>query len=315
MSLGTPRVMPLQPAMSRLTWKAGLNSSGPGRAPFHSNLTASIPVADAPARSTSRRRFLTLSVGGALAGAAWTAGLAVLARGHRPQLFAIGTGTWQVILVEHGSSRVLFLAGQFDESPETHIDRLCGLLRQHLDVVVGDGNVLGLLSSGFRDRRAVSTFVETDGSALATGTNSHQPLTRDAAITVGALDIVVYALRTGEWLASAEPKVNWLARISHGALELAIAPSLDLIAQHGFPATLGVAPIGSPARLWKATPGMAVATNARDDLGTLATGVPLHLPTKLVRTFPEDIAAFELRQGRLRLPDWVEGNGVSRLDD
>ncbi|MDQ3655988.1 MAG: hypothetical protein M3457_13040 [Chloroflexota bacterium] len=273
-------------------------------------------TAVSPAKtSMSRRRLTTMTIGSALTGAVWTTSLAVLARGRHPQVFALGADEWQVLLLEHGTNRIIILVGAFKESPEPAIDMLCGLLRQHIDVVVGSGEALGLLSSSFRARRAVTTFVDTNGSPSHASSRRYVSLSDAVQLRAGALHVEVAPLPDGQWKNKQSKGQPWIVHVTIGDLTIAIGPTLDVIADSGhIDAALAIAPEGDVARLWRTIPGIAVATNSRDSLERLDEDASAADTMRLVRTFDRDIAAFVVRDGRIQLPDWtrethiVDGN-------
>jgi len=251
----------------------------------------------------SRRRLATLILGGALTGAVWTTSLAVLTQGRHPQLLVLGAGECQVLLLEHGTNRVVILVGTFEASPEPAIDLLCGLLRQHIDVVVGSGDVLGLLSSSFRTRRAVTTFVDTDRSPSHVSSRRYVSLSDSIRVRAGPLHMEVAPLPNGHWKGEQSTGQQWIIHVSIGDLMIAIGPTLDVIADSGNSnAALAIAPAGEVARLWRTIPGVTVATNSRDSLDQDAFAADT---MRLVRTFQRDIAAFVVKGGRILLPDWT----------
>ena len=260
-----------------------------------------------PSPSLSRRRLAALIGGGALTGALWTTGLAVLARGRHPQLFVLGRERWQVVLLEHGTNRVILLLGEFDASPEAQIDLLCGLLRQHVDVVVGDGATLRLLSSSFRERRAVPMMIETGTLAAPPDSTHYRWLIQPMTIRAGRFSLTIEPLPAQEWRRGETGQRDWIAHATAGDVSIALAASLDTIARHGDPrSTLAVAPDGAAARLWRVAPGIAVATNSRESLDPLDVSGATGSRKVLIRTFRRDIAAFVIKDGRLTLPDWAE---------
>jgi len=248
-----------------------------------------------------------LSIGGALTGAAWTTGLAVIARGWRPRISVLGGQRWQVLLIEHGSCRVLVVHGQFEESPEPAVDLLCGVLRQHIDVVAGTGDALASLSSGFRTRRAVRTFVELDPPPGTTGSPAYVRLFEGITIDAGTMEITLQPLAADAWSSGTEGSRSWIGHVTVRELAVAFAPTVEIVADHGSPrAALAIAPEGDAGRLWRSLPGITIATNAREPLATMRASLADHVPVTLVRTFPRDIAVFEFRDARLTLPDWEE---------
>lgn len=255
----------------------------------------------------SRRHLTTLIVGGALTGAVWTTSLAVLARGRHPQIFALGVDQWQVLLLEHGTNRIVILVGTFDASPEPAIDLLCGLLRQHIDVVVGSGEALGLLSSRFRARRAVTTFVDTDGAPSNGNSRRYVSLSAAIQMRAGALRFEIVPLPDGQWQGEHSKGQQWMVHVTIGDLTVAIGPTLDVIADAGNSnAALAIAPAGDVGRLWSTIPGVTVATNSADSLAWPDEEPPAAETMRLVRTFQRDIAAFVVKDGRIQLPDWTQ---------
>lgn len=255
---------------------------------------------------SSRRRLASLIAGGALTGGVWSTGLSVLARGRHPQVFVLGNDGWQVLLIEHGTSRILMLIGTFEESPDREIDLLCGLLRQHIDVVVGSGEALGSLSSTFRNRRSVRTIVQLDGSEAIASSPAFVPLAEPVQLRAGVLGVRLDPLSEGRWKTGSPGVSHWIAHLTAGDLIVAIGPSLDVIANHGRAhSTLAIAPVGDIARVWSVIPGITIASNTRDSLATLGAGLSSRVQTRLVRTFRRDIAAFRLKDNRIELPDWT----------
>ncbi len=265
------------------------------------------PGAATPVMHVSRRRLATLIGGGALSGAIWTTGLTVLARGRHPQLFVLGSDEWQVVLLEHGTNRVLMLLGEFESSPEPEIDLLCGLLRQHIDSVVGNADVLQLLSSAFRERRSVSTLIETGSSGGGAGSTRYRWLDDPNTLHVGAFKLTIEPLPVAEWRRGETVTRDWIAHATAGDVKVVFGPSIATISAHANPdSTMAVAPLGDIAALWRVLPGIAVATNTRETIDVIAPAGSIAAPRVLVRTFRRDIAAFAVRDGRLQMPDWVE---------
>lgn len=266
-------------------------------------------MTDEPAPTTSRRRLVTLSLGAAIGGATWTTGLSILARGRHPQVFVLGDDGWQVILVEHGTNRMIVLAGVFERSPEPEIDLLCGVLRQHIDVVIGDAAALRLLSPGFRERRSVTTIVQMDGSPLLSSSERYISLVDPLSLRAGAFELTLTSLPSGHWNALESPSVGWIGHLTHGELTIAIGPTLETIATYAsVTATLAIAPSGDIAHAWRTLPGIVVVTHSRQSLAEISAGMPAERSTTLVRTFRHDTAAFVVKEGRIQLPDWTQAN-------
>ncbi len=266
-------------------------------------------MTDVPSPATSRRRLIALTLGAAVGGAAWASGLSILARGRHPQVFVLGDDVWQIVLVEHGTNRVIVLVGVFERSPEPEIDLLCGVLRQHLDVVIGDEAGLRFLSPGFRERRSVSTVVQMDGSRLLSSAERHISLVDPLTLRAGAFGLTLTPLLEVHWNSRQSLVGEWIGHLTLGDLAIAIAPTLETIAQHApVPTTMAIAPSGDIARVWRTLPGIVIATNSRLSLAEISAGVPTERSTTLVRTFPRDTAAFVFKEDRIHLPDWTQGS-------
>jgi len=249
-------------------------------------------------------------VGSAALGASWMTALAVLARGQHPQLFVVGDDAWQVVLIEHRDHRIVILNGEFEQSPETEIDRVCSVLRQRIDVVAGAGLALSLLSNDFRHRRSVGSVIQLDGSPGQVSSTNFVPMTEPIAISVGDIDVQARPLPATQWDQDTNGGVSWIAHVQVGQVVVAMAPSLDLIAQHAsIETTLAIAPAGDLGSMKRSLPDVAVAINARsanrpaDSQSRIDTDPQGLL---LVRIFPQDIAGFVFRDGRLILPDWTQ---------
>ena len=160
----------------------------------------------------NRRMFVATCVGSAALGASWLTGLALLARGRHPQMFAVGEDAWQVLLVEHGDRRIMILNGDFEHSPEPEVNRLCSLLRQRLDVVAGTGKALALLSNNFRARRAVDTLIQLDSLPGKASSPDFVPLTRSIEIVIGDIRVQFRPLPQSQ-TAPDDATNSWIAHV------------------------------------------------------------------------------------------------------
>lgn len=258
-------------------------------------------------RTLSRRRLSLLSGGAAAAGAAWTSGLAVSTKGWRPQVSVLGERDWQVLLLDHRGNRTLILAGDFEESPVPAIDRLCGVVRQHVDIVAGSRDALGLLPPDFPDRRAVATIVELDPPPGLSNSPSYIGLDDPISIRAGSMEIELVPHVEGAWKMNGSQTRAWVGRVIADRVTVEFGSSLETLSRLGWSnAALAIAPGGDVAGIWRATPGIAVATNTRQRIENLASTGGVRHPTTLIRIFPEAVATFRFRNGRLVLPEWVE---------
>src|SRR5680860_497973 len=137
----------------------------------------------------NRRAFAAACIGAAATGATWMTGFSLIIRGRHPQLLVVGDDAWQVMLIEHGSNRIVILNGEFERSPEQEIDRLCSVLRQHVDVVAGTRTALSLLSNDFRSRRSVDTLIQLDGAPDQPGSPGFVSMARPIAVRAGAVEL------------------------------------------------------------------------------------------------------------------------------
>jgi hypothetical protein len=258
----------------------------------------------------TRRKFIAGAVvGGATVGAMWTTSLTLLARGRHPQIFVVGNDDWQILLIEHRTARVLLLSGDFEQPLGTEIDHLLGLLRQHIDVIIGTQASLDRLPPGLRSRRSVSTTVALDGSASSGTSRSFVPLTDSLLVGAGAFSITVRRLPLEEWTAARSAPPSWICQIAVGNLDVAIGPTLEILGENAHPTTaLAIAPSGDLGSIIRLVPAAAIATNARSaEKALFSTGADgSDRTTWLIRTFPTEIAGFVVRNGRMQLPDWSQ---------
>ncbi len=266
----------------------------------------------------SRRQFTAAVVGGAMIGATWTTSLAVFARGRHPQIFVVGDDGWQILLIEHRTARILVLSGDFDKPLDMEVDHLLGLLRQHIDVVIGTEASLDRLPAGLLTRRSVSTTVALDGSTASGTSNSFLPLTDSISLTAGAFNLVMHRLPVEEWSAVPSAKSSWIGQVAVGGLSVAIGPTLEILGLHGHPSTaLAIAPRGDLGAVTRLVPAAAIVTNARSAARTLpqtSTGGNSR-STWLIRTYPADIAGFVVRNDRMQLPGWSQEVEIGQAVD
>jgi hypothetical protein len=243
-----------------------------------------------------------------LAGGTWTTGLGILARGVRPQFFVIGDDAWQLILIEHGRRRALLALGEFDDDAEASVSRLTTSLRQHVDIVIGDRNFLSRASSVTSQWHG-TVHIQLDPSPVAPASQTYLQLDGDFRIGIGDFTLVVRSLPAGLWRQSATSEQSWIGHLHHGPITVAMASTLDALAQHADPASaLVIAPEGDLAALRRYIPNAGVVTNT----GMVPRGVIANTngdAIPLVRIFRSDTAAFRVRDGRIELPGWTQQIG------
>ncbi len=250
---------------------------------------------------SSRRSVVVTGLAAGLFGGAWFTGLSVLARGRHPQILAIGDDDWQVVLVEHRSRRALILAGNTPVADPADIAALLGAWRPGVDIVAGNQESLAGLDEQTSDQLAPSLTI-----VLNTGDTPQSGLRRAIGdglhLRLGSISIEFTPTgSTADMNGS-----GWIAHLRVNDLVVAIAPSLDVIANHGdISSALALAPAGDVAVASSRMPQAAIATNQsnlRDiDFGTESASAE----TTLVRIFPGDTARMEFRDGVLRLPAWT----------
>jgi hypothetical protein len=242
-------------------------------------------------------------------GASWTTGLAMLARGLRPQILCIGSGTWQLIALQTMRQGILILAGEFEEFPETPARRLLGILRPRIDLVVGRQAALDLMSPTSLRRLADASRIVLDRGMAQGAPNRTVTVGSGVAVTLDPFQMRLSPVHENDWNAGTSQS-GWLAEIDVNGVTLAIGPTLDLLARHAnVRTTLAIAPSGHLAYLHRVLPHVAVATNAEsaEAAGFLASSADTDQRDFLVaRTFAGDVATFRIRNGAIQLPPWTE---------
>ncbi len=258
----------------------------------------------------SRRKLVGLTIGGAIAGGTWSTGFAILARGTHPQFFVIGANGWQLVLVEHGQRRALIGIGDFEGDIREYVAKLKTSLRQHVDIVIGESGFLSELTT-LTDQWRGPVRVQLDGSSFAPSSSQLVHLRDRTDVGIGDFTLTLERLPDGEWsYGTSASQSTWIGHLSLGSLRVAIAPSLNVAANHAQPdSALTMAPQGDFARLQRVLPSSGIVTNA-SSVRDAVTASSDTSATTLVRTFRADIAAFRIRHGRIELPDWTQS--VSR---
>jgi hypothetical protein len=262
-----------------------------------SGLVERVPGSDT---RQSRRSVVFTGLAAGAFGSAWFTGLAALARGIHPQILAVGNGDWQILLVEHRARRALILVGDTTGAQSDDVSRLLGGWRFGVDVLAGSAAAIAGLSDQTLGRLAppLTIDLDTEGSSRSG--------TRQVIGDGLALDIGVFHIRFIPLPATAPGTGrSWIAHLAVDGLIVAVAPALETIGDQGaLETTLAVAPTGDIRYAGTRLPQAAIVTNQSRiagiefDLATKAT-------TNLVRTYPNDPARLEFRDGHLRLPAWT----------
>ena len=253
--------------------------------------------------ATSRRVLVTSVIAGLVAGGAWGAALQAIARPSLPTLSVIGHGDAQIVLLDTTEVRVLVLLGNPGENLKMQMPALLTMFSQRIDLLIGTPTAVASFGVGFRDRWSVShTLLVPESEEAGVNTASQTLISRNTRIALGG-DISLALLLTtrNAWNTANPTRFPWIVAVEGETPLAALAAdqhSIAMLATHGV--GLVVVPQASPERL-AILPGPAsLATNARDDL------VAPQSTTMLVRTYPEDIARFELRSNGIALPSWAE---------
>lgn len=251
----------------------------------------------------SRRQLATMTSIGALAGGVWTVGLASVLRSAEPDITILGTGDWQVVFLESGTDRILFLVGTFDSSPEGAISQLLSTLRQHVDLVVATSSAIAQLDRSGQLGRAV--WIQLDAEPTQPDSLRLRALRQRLVISVQGGSVDMRRIPQREWSRQEQLPASWIVELQLGGLRLALANSLLMAASTASPETaLLIAPGGNIDAALNLLPNVSIATNGYGF-------EPLLEPVAksdgyLVRTFPRDSARFRFNDGVLSLPSWAQ---------
>lgn len=243
---------------------------------------------------------------GLAAGAAWGTAIYALGTPSVPSLSVVGKQEMQIALLDTTKIRILFLLGTPDSELQEQIPGILTMLRQRIDIVVGASEAVDALGAPFRHRWRVShTLVIPEADSTITPTNNRTWVTRDVVVDLGdGASIDIQATSRAGWNRTATPHALWAAALHSGRQKISLAPSAEsLAALVDTGSSLLVVPdaqTGKPAADLEAR---IVATNGREDLTFPREG---GLGAILVRTYPQDVARFELRPDGIALPAWHE---------
>lgn len=254
----------------------------------------------------SRRTVSGLILAGGLVGAGWATGLGVLARGVHPQVFVLGKNDWQVVLLEHGSARVVVLLGDGANEADAALEIMLSSLRQHVDVVIGERQFLAELGTSNRKWKS-ATHIVLDAENLSTV--SGRSVTPSGSVTIQAGDIAIEVVQQprNAWLSDRAPEWVWHVTASVGAIGLTMAHTIDIASIYApETAALLVAPtLGSDA-FPHVVARRSLAVNADSVRDTFIQAETEDAQVFLVRTFTTEPAMFRIRAGRISLPDWAQ---------
>jgi hypothetical protein len=234
--------------------------------------------------------------------------MTVLAQGRHPQIFVLGDADWQIVLADHRSGRVLILLGDFPESPGSDVDHIMSAFRPRVDVLIGTGSSLASLPPDFAKNRAVSHIIQVDEPDGLGASPSFSPLAGSLEVHVGPFRVALEQIPGQAGSLQGESGERWIGHIGCDGVWVAVAPGLDVIASHGrLDSALAVAPRGMPEAAWSVVPRAGIAVNGASVRGWTADEIDsTNQPRYLVRTFPRDVAAFPIQDGRIGLPGWAQ---------
>lgn len=252
----------------------------------------------------SRRKWLGVSIAGALTGAAWATGLGVVARGVHPQIQLIGEDDWQIALMEHGSARLVLLLGHFSTDPGKGIDFLATSLRQKVDVIAGERRNLDLMDWDHpKWKRSTRIVLGEESPAVVSG--SEVAPANSLLVSIGGWSLSIVQEVHNAWSRSVEPTWLWVANAACDGMVITFGNDLQIANRHRDVASvLLVAPIVGDMDLMAASPRMSIAVNVASVEGINASE-PEDSTLRLVRIFPDDIATFRVTDGRLTIPEWA----------
>lgn len=253
----------------------------------------------------TRRSIAALILAGGLVGAGWATGLGVLSRGIHPQLSVVGTQSWQVVLLEHGSARVVLLLGEFSESPDTPIETLSTSLRQHVDVVIGERPSLEQMNWAHHKWREATRIVMAESNITSITGRDVIP-SGNLALTVGSFDVKIRQDSRGKWRTQGETSHEWHVSAAVGDSNITLANTIESANRYATESTaLLMAPtLGSEQSVWSMG-HRSIAINS-DSVAFPGAGEVSSSGAWLVRTFKNEAAVIRLKDGRIALPEWAQ---------
>lgn len=255
--------------------------------------------------ATSRRALLTSTIAGLIAGGAWGAALQTIARPSHPTLSVIGRGDAQIVLLDTTEIRVLVLLGTPKEDLQTQIPALLTMFSQRIDLIIGTRTAITSLGPEFKGRWRVShTLLVPESEETVANTSARTLMTKNARINLrDGISLVLLLTTRNAWNAASPTSFSWVLAIEGNIPLAALAAdqhSIVMLATNGV--GLVIVPEASPERIASLPGPASMAINARDDL------LAPQSATILVRTYPEDIARFELHGEGIALLPWAEGS-------
>lgn len=251
----------------------------------------------------SRRQLAALTSIGALAGGFWTVGLASVLRSAEPDLTILGEDDWQVMLLESGTDRVLFLVGTFEKDPNPAIRQVLSTLRQHVDLVVATSSAIGYLDRTGPIKR--STWIQLDADPTQPDSVRQRALRRRLVATLKGGEIDLQRILQHEWSRANQQPASWVANLTFGDVRIAIGNDLASAASAASPAsTVLIAPRGDIGGALGLLPGTSIVTNG-DRVGAPSANLA-RADGYLVRTFPRDSARLRFSDGKISLPGWAQ---------
>jgi hypothetical protein len=258
---------------------------------------------------TRRALVRSLTAGGALGGL-WAAGLRATGIPDVPTLSVAGTGASQVALLDTTGSRALVLLGTTPQELLDQVPAMLTILRQRIDLLIGDESNVDAIADHARDRWNVAheLVIPTILGGRRDPTSPRRTVVRgDLGIELdqGITASLTIAPRD-EWKmasASEAAATRWALAVRRDGSEVVMGPAAEAVLLATAPRPSLVVSPGDDARLiaQKIRPG-AIALNAsaideaRNALGEVAT----------VRIFRDDVARFELNRDGVRLPAWAQ---------
>lgn len=253
------------------------------------------------------RRSVVSAALGVTTGAIWFGGMSLLARGRDPHVLVAGAGTWQVVLLEHRSVRMLVISGDGVELPDASVTRILGLLRPDVDLLAATSATLGSLAPSRMEALSPSTFIALDSPGDPAPRPGWSTVGNGLETHLGDFRLVMRPVISGAWTGGG---VNsWCIEGDVGPHRIAIAPSLDMASRAvPRPVDLAIAPVGDAGRLVSRHPGAGLAINASAARAMRPTesGTAGQRTFRLVRIYPRDIAQFRFAGGNMTLPRWSE---------
>lgn len=211
-----------------------------------------------------------------------------------------------MVLLDTTEARALIVLG--DPKPRLlgQVAAMMSVLRQRIDVIVGTSTGVDALGKDFRSRwRVKHTLAIPEPNVMVASTARQTWITRNVAVDLGKSMSMSLIVSTREnWKATGRSHRPWIAVLRHLDHAIVLSPDTASVMALGYvrPILL-VVPESNPVQMSKTVMPAAIATNAAEGLPARQTGVS---GTVIVRTYPEDVSRFELRQDGVVLPTWAE---------